>query len=68
MLEVRRRRDLGQEPLGTDDGGEFRLQDLERTIPHTGRIFPARTELFPAAIASQLRVSGRPAFGFAARV
>ena len=30
MLEVRRRLDLGQEPLGTDDCCEFGLQHLQR--------------------------------------
>ena len=33
MLQIRRRLDLGQEPLGTDDGCDFRLQDLERDLP-----------------------------------
>ncbi len=33
MLEVRRRLDLGQEPLGSDDGSQLRLQDLERDLP-----------------------------------
>ena len=32
MLEVRSRLDLGQEPLGTDDRREFRLQDLQRDL------------------------------------
>ncbi len=32
MLEVRRRLDLGQEPLGTDYGCEFWPEDLERHL------------------------------------
>ncbi len=33
MLEVSRNLDFGQEPLGTDDCGQLRLQDLQRDLP-----------------------------------
>ena len=32
MLQIRRRLDLGQEPLGPDDRREFRTQHLERDL------------------------------------
>ena len=32
MLEVGGELDLGQEPLGADDGGELRAQQLERDL------------------------------------
>ena len=32
MLEVRRRLDLGEEPLGTDDRCEFGLEHLQRDL------------------------------------
>ena len=33
--EVRRRPDLGQEPLGTDDGSQLGLQDFEGDSSNT---------------------------------
>ena len=32
MLQVRRGLDLGEEPLGADDGGELRAQHLDRDL------------------------------------
>ena len=32
VRQVRGRRDLSQEPLGPNDGGQFGLQDLERDL------------------------------------
>ncbi len=51
MLKVRRRLDLGQETLGTDDRSQLRLEDLERDfafvldiVGEVHRSHPALTE------------------------
>ncbi len=58
MLQVRRRLDLGQEALGTDDGGQLGLQDLERdlalVLEVVGQVdggHPALAELVPDDVA-----------------
>ncbi len=58
MLQVRRRLDLGQEPLGSDDRGQLRLQHLERDLPlvldvigEVDRGHPALAELALDAVA-----------------
>ncbi len=59
MLEVGRRLDLGQEPLGTDYRCEFGLEDLERDFPlvlqvvrEIDRRHPALTEFGLDAVAA----------------
>ena len=59
MLEVRRRLDLGQEPLGADDGSQLRLEHLQRDLPLVLQVVreidgghPALTEFALDAVAT----------------
>ncbi len=58
MLQIGRGANLAQEPLGAEDGGEFRLEDLERHAPVVAHVVreidrrhPAGPELALDAIA-----------------
>ena len=39
MLQVGRRLDLGEEPLGAHDGGQLGLEHLERDLPLVPEVF-----------------------------
>jgi hypothetical protein len=59
MLEVRGRLDLGQKALGSDDGGQLGLQDLEgdlalvlEVLGQVNRSHPALTDLAIDAVAA----------------